>query len=306
MQTVKHLYTILLSFIWCNCFAQELKKAEAFKHYYKHIISQLTDSSLYGRPCCSSSETQAADLIAEEMKKLSGKKPHRQLFSILPKDSTQTCTSQNVYCYINNKSKKTIIIGAHYDHLGYGGSLSKSIGKKQIHPGADDNASGVALTLGLMKSKLWRLNKAYNYLFVAYSAHEVGLYGSAEFYRLCSEKFGSISLVINFDMVGRMDTIYRMQVVYGGLDFYNLKKIFPEKDAMINSRLDDSTRLFQLDTKAFRESGIPCLSFTTGLHNDYHKTSDTEALINYNGIWLIQKKLMEFFTKPEQFQFKNQ
>lgn len=305
MKSAKTIVVLLLySLLAQQANAQLLQDDSAYLAYYKHVITRLSDTSMYGRPCCSTAEKLSADFIAAEMKKHSGKKVFRQRFKVFPKDSTQACTSQNVYCYINNKSKKTILIGAHYDHIGYGGTLSKSIGKKQIHPGADDNASGVALTLALLKSKLWKRNKAYNYLFAAYSAHEVGLYGSTEFSKMCSTGYGTLHLVINFDMVGRMDATTKMLVVHGGQDFLNLEKLFPEKDSLINTRLDDSTRLFMLDTKAFKEIGVPCLSFTTGLHNDYHKTSDNEPAINYKGIWLIHQKLLELLAKPEQIQFK--
>lgn len=269
------------------------------KIYYKQVIQFLSNDSLQGRPCCSEFEREAAEYIAKDMFYTGHSKVKFQKFTTEPKDSVKQCTSKNVYSFFNNGSKRTIVIGAHYDHIGWGGALSKSIGKRAIHPGADDNASGVALLLSLMKSyERWR-NTNYNYLFVTYSAHEVGLFGSTAFEKMATKKFKTISMVLNFDMVGRMSETERWLVVYGGKEYPELEKMFPENGEAVRCRLEDSTRLIQLDTKSYTQKNIPCLSFTTGLHDDYHKVSDTEKEINYDGIYAIQNKLEQFLNTIE-------
>ena len=231
--------------------------AEQTKAYLKDVVAFLASDSLRGRPCCSPYEIEASEFIAAEMRKSNLGIVKFQSFTLLPSDSVKSCKSRNVYCFVNNGSKKTVIIGAHYDHIGMGGVLSKSIGKSGIHPGADDNASGVALVLSLMKSSKQWMNKDFNYLFVNYSAHEIGLFGSAAFAKLAAKKFGKIDLVLNFDMVGRMVESERWLVVYGGKDYRKMSTIFPEDGELVRGRLEDSTRLFQVDTKAFKEKGIP-------------------------------------------------
>lgn len=282
------LVSLLLSFpYWCNA---QITDTSAFISYYAKIVNYLAQDELEGRACCSSGEQKAAEFIASEMKKANVKRVLYQSFRLQPKDSVTACKAKNIYAYIDNHQKQTILISAHYDHLGYGGSLSKSLGKSRIHPGADDNASGVAMMLGLMKNYSNWENDRFNYLFVAYSGHEVGLYGSDAFAKCVGKKHPNISWVINFDMVGRMTETERWLVVYGGKE-KGLENIFPENGEYIRGRLEDSTRLFQLDTKPFAEKGIPCLSFTTGIHDDYHKVSDTPDKINYSGLYQIQKKI---------------
>ncbi len=272
------------------------ERAEETKAYLKDVVSFLASDSLRGRPCCSQYEKEASEFIATEMRKTNLGIVKFQLFNLIPSGSGKACKSRNVCCFVNNGSKKTVIIGAHYDHIGMGGVLSKSIGKSGIHPGADDNASGVALLLSLMKSSESWMNSDCNYLFVTYSAHEVGLFGSTAFAKLTAKKFREINLVLNFDMVGRMVESERWLVVYGGKEYKKVQTIFPEDGELVRGRMEDSTRLFQLDTKAFKEKGIPCLSFTTGIHTDYHKISDKESEINYRGIYQIQKKIEQFLS----------
>lgn len=270
--------------------------AEQTKIYLKKVISFLASDSLQGRPCCSQYEIEASEYLAAEMRRINLGIVKFQSFTLLPSDSAKACKSRNLYCFVNNEHKKTVIIGAHYDHIGMGGVLSKSIGKSGIHPGADDNASGVALLLSLMKNAKGWMNKDYNYLFVTYSAHEVGLFGSAAFAKMATKKFKKIEVVLNFDMIGRMVESERWLVVYGGKDYKKVPTVFLEDGELVRGRMEDCTRLFQLDTKAFKEKGIPCLSFTTGIHTDYHKVSDKESEINYNGIYQIQKKIEQFLS----------
>lgn len=262
--------------------------------YYKQVVNTLADDSMQGRPCCSVYEQKSAAFIATQLKSITGKKAKYQFFNLQAKDSLQPCKSTNVYYYKNNHADSTVIIGAHYDHLGYGGSLSKSLNKRGVHHGADDNASGIALMLGLLKTYQQWGSKNYNYLFVAYSAHEVGLYGSSEFAAMALTKYKPIAVTFNFDMVGRMDTTDKWIKI-----FTNAFTTEILQAAMLNNcklRMGETATLLQLDTKAFMENKINCISFTTGLHDDYHKISDTAQKINYTGIYYVQQAV-EYILK---------
>jgi len=112
-------------------------------------------------------------------------------------------TGTNVIGYIDNGAPKTIILGAHYDHLGYGEDHnSLSTGEKAIHNGADDNASGTAALLELgrqLKSARFRNN---NFILVAFSGEELGLFGSKYFTAHAPISMAQVNFMINMDMVG--------------------------------------------------------------------------------------------------------
>jgi Zn-dependent M28 family amino/carboxypeptidase len=204
-------------------------------------------------------------------------------------DTGKLLTGSNIYCYLDNGADSTILISAHYDHLGMGGGEhSRSYGKTGIHPGADDNASGVALMMGLTRSyKRWR-QKRYNYLFVGYAAHEVGLYGSAAFSNYCNSHFKPVCLAVNFDMVGRLDVHERTIAIYGFPSLYKDGKMMQSGESDVRIYTDEPEKIFITDCKSFAEQGIHCLSFTTGLHADYHKVSDIATKINYDGMYTMQ------------------
>ena len=148
-------------------------------------VTFLADDKLEGRQTGTDGEKAAADYLAKRFKDLNlepkGTTGYFQDFTFRPKtgphqevkytssNTDSTITGRNILAFLNNNANQTVIIGAHYDHLGYGeeGSLYRGEGK-EIHNGADDNASGVAVMLNLA-SKLKNNNKENNYLFLAFS-----------------------------------------------------------------------------------------------------------------------------------------
>jgi Zn-dependent M28 family amino/carboxypeptidase len=277
---------------------REMKNNSA---YYKEIVSVLANDSLHGRATSTIYEDKSVNFIGKKFKEFKRFKPKFQQFNYSRKDSTTIKTSKNIYCYIDNKAKTTILIGAHYDHLGMGEGISRSYNKKGIHNGADDNASGVALLLGLAKKfKTWE-NKKYNYLFVSYSAHEIGLFGSAAFSKFAKENFKPIALALNFDMVGRLDNDRKVMNVYGSHTLTNTQSQTMNLVAFDGNLMTNfSDKIYECDLKTFAEDCVPCLTFTTGIHSDYHTIDDDEVFINYNGIIVIEsyilKLLKSFFN----------
>jgi Zn-dependent M28 family amino/carboxypeptidase len=280
---MKQLIVCTLLFLF-NLSLGQNQKDKNNSMYLKEIISVLANDSLQGRATSTIYEDKAANYISKKFKK----------FNYSRKDSSTIKTSRNIYCYIDNKAKTTILIGSHYDHLGLGEGISRSYGKKGIHNGADDNASGVALLLGLSKNfKTWE-NKKYNYLFVCYSAHEIGLFGSASFSKFAKENFKPIALAFNFDMVGRLDKERKVMNVYGRHTLtysqnQKMEAVFFDGILMTNF----SDKVYECDLKTFAENGIPCLTFTTGIHSDYHKITDDEEFINYKGMIQIEKYILD-------------
>jgi aminopeptidase YwaD len=194
-------------------------------------------------------------------------------------------TGTNIVGYINNNAEKTVVIGAHYDHLGYGedGSSRYAGTDKAIHNGADDNASGVGALLAIAdKVKRNVTLKKYNYLFIAFSAEELGLLGSKAIVNDANFSAASISYMLNLDMVGRLNAERKLSV--GGVG------TAPVWGTVLNSfktnfKLSyDSSGLGPSDHASFYSVNIPVLFFFTGTHTDYHKPSDDADKINYVGI----------------------
>lgn len=199
--------------------------------------------------------------------------------------------SKNIIGFINNNAPYTIVLGAHYDHLGYGedGNSMIRTGEKLIHNGADDNASGTAalieLAFLLKKSK----SKNYNYLFTAFSAEELGLNGSKYFVENPTIPLTSINYMINMDMVGRMNDSTKAITVGGYGTSPSWSPLFNDIENKYFTIKFDSSGTGPSDHTSFYRKDIPVLFFFTGLHTDYHKPSDDADKINYNGQLQIVK-----------------
>jgi hypothetical protein len=189
----------------------------------------------------------------------------------------------NVLAYLPGKTDQYIIIGAHYDHLGRGDSNSlapSQIG--QIHPGADDNASGTAGVLELarmfapMKGQLDR-----GILFASFSGEELGLLGSAEWVKEPTLPLDKCIAMLNMDMIGR---IKDNKVYIGGVGTGTTFKADLEqaqKQSNSGFKFEYSAGGYSAsDHTSFVAKKIPVLFFFSGLHSDYHKPSDTWDKIN--------------------------
>ncbi len=198
-------------------------------------------------------------------------------------------TSQNILGYIDNHSKYTIVIGAHYDHLGLGeNGNSLYRGTPSIHNGADDNASGVASIIELARKIKGEEEtyKNYNYLFVSFSGEELGLYGSKSFVDNMSNQIDSLKIdcMINLDMVGRLGNKEKNLEING-------VGSSPSFDTIINSISMENIRVKKglggigpSDHSSFYLKNIPVLHFFTGQHEDYHKPSDDAEEVNIAGM----------------------
>ncbi|MFT3884525.1 MAG: M28 family peptidase [Flavobacteriales bacterium] len=197
-------------------------------------------------------------------------------------------TGHNVVGLLDNGRPGTVVIGAHYDHLGYGHEGSLYRGKPAIHNGADDNASGVALMLQLAHD-LRGLSgaKDNNYLFIAFSGEEKGLYGSNWWTKHPTLPLGSLDYMINLDMVGRLDSTSDVSISGVGTSpvWAGVKDI---KDGALNVRTSEGG-VGPSDHTSFYLQGIPAIHFFTGSHADYHKPSDDEDKINYDGMLRITR-----------------
>ena len=274
----------------------------------KEDVAFLASDALEGRQTGSDGEQKAATYIAERFQNIGlqekGTEKYFQTFSFRPKtdphqevnytvkDGDSTITGTNVIGYIDNKAENTII-GAHYDHLGYGAEGSLHRGERAIHNGADDNASGVAVLLNLA-GRLKAKNTNNNYLFMAFSGEEMGLLGSNYFVKNPTIDTKKVDYMINMDMVGRLKADSAL-AVYG----VGTSPIFKQTVTANNSKFKivaKESGVGPSDHTSFYHADIPVLHFFTGQHEDYHKPTDDTEKLNYEGMQTISNYIFEIIT----------
>jgi hypothetical protein len=193
---------------------------------------------------------------------------------------------------------EAIVIGAHYDHLGHGGSGSLAANSTEIHHGADDNASGTAAIIELARQLAADKDNKRTLIFIAFSGEEEGLFGSNFYVNNPIFPLDRTVAMINLDMVGRLNdkklTIGGMGTASEWQDLIN-EKNKNHMEALATSPFPNEYRfspfVLQLsddgfgpsDHSSFYGKKVPVLFFFTGTHNDYHKPTDTAEKINYTG-----------------------
>jgi len=291
----------LLVFFASASVAQDISTAEIKKN-----IGFLASDLLKGRGTGTAEETAAANFIAAHFKKLKlspkGNKGYIYDFTFktpaTPHDTVGTGEerkSKNVVAFLNNNAKYTIVIGAHYDHLGLGqdhNSLDANPEGK-IHNGADDNASGTAGVIEL--ARYFATNKKkekYNFLFICFSGEELGLIGSKKWCEKPTLPLDSINYMINMDMIGRLQDSTNKIIIYGVGTSPTWVPLIEKMPAAFSIK-KDSSGIGPSDQTSFYLKNIPVLHFFTGQHTDYHKPGDDADKINYEG----EKKVLEYIVK---------
>ncbi len=183
---------------------------------------------------------------------------------------------------------ETIIIGAHYDHLGNGGMGSLAFGSRDIHNGADDNASGTTTVLELARRLARRTDPLpRRVVFMLFSGEERGLLGSAHYCEHPLFPLQNTVTMINFDMVGRLNADNDLTVFGAGTSpgFDKLVEVLAGSQGLHPKLIQGSRGEFnQSDHASFYAKGLPVLFFFTGTHPDYHKPSDDTDKINFGGM----------------------
>lgn len=271
-----------------------------------------------GRGTGSKQNDKAAKYIAKEFKKYRltplGTNGYFQEFTakvkrVVVPDSIRT--ARNVIGFLDNHAEKTIVIGAHYDHLGEGkqGSSLAENSYGIIHNGADDNASGVAGLLEL--ARYYSSNKAQepvNFLFIAFGAEELGLVGSRHFVSHPTLPLESIHWMLNMDMIGRFNPENGVSIIG-----YGTSPQFEE----IYAKIENSPFIKHYtgyegrggsDQTSFYEKEIPVLFFHTGGHPDYHRPTDDAEKVDYLSLKKIielEQAFIEHSFSIDQMHFRN-
>jgi len=202
-----------------------------------------------------------------------------------------------------------IVIGAHYDHLGIDQLLEASMYKgkdKQIHNGADDNASGttgvleIAEKFASVKDQLKR-----SIIFLAFSGEEKGILGSTFYVNNPSVPIENIVTMINMDMIGRLNEESNLTIIGAGTSS-KWKNLLNEKNSYGFKLAFSDGGSGGSDHQSFSNKNIPVMFFFTGTHPDYHKPSDDWDKINFPGeekvgnfVFDIAYAIQQFETKPD-------
>lgn len=195
-----------------------------------------------------------------------------------------TLATCNIGARLPGSGPRTIVVGAHMDHLGQGTSSSLAPGQQAVHNGADDNASGVATMLAIAAelARVPREARPYNLEFVAFGAEEMGLLGSKHYVEhLAPAARAATVAMLNFDMVGRQQDT---KVIVAGVGTSSVWPKLLERAAAGAVEILPSTDGFGAsDQASFYAAGLPVLHFFTGTHGDYHKPTDDLDKINFEG-----------------------
>ena len=200
--------------------------------------------------------------------------------------STTKIETENIVGFLQGNSDSSLIITAHYDHLGGNGDT--------YFPGADDNASGVAAMLEIAEAFAHKNTLGCNIIFLATTAEEEGMIGSDFYVNDTIFDSARIALNVNLDMLGRIDNKHSSNECYiysvGTDEHNNLKELQKQATAILNNgyydySMDKTADLsgfyHRADQYNFYSKGVSAILFTSGLHDDYHKPTDSARLINY-------------------------
>ena len=273
----------------------------------KKDISYLASDTLKGRGTSSHEEIIAANYIAKSFKKChliaKGNEDYLYHFSFKknsnPHDTSNTSIPErkgiNVIGFLDNNAENTIVIGAHYDHLGLGydhNSLDANPENK-IHNGADDNASGTSGVLELARYfSSNKIKENYNFLFICFSGEELGLLGSKKWCDNPTIDLTKINYMINMDMIGRLNDSTKKLLVYGVGTSPTWVPLLDKTNTYFSIK-KDSSGIGPSDQTSFYLKDIPVLHFFTGQHSDYHKPTDDAEKINVSG----EKKVLEYIVE---------
>lgn len=288
----------------CNSVAYAQDKANVLQDMRVDVI-YLASDYLQGRETGTEGEVLAAQYITKRFQEMGllpkgDKDSYEQEFEFMHSSNPHETGGEerkgkNLIGYLDNGAASTVIIGAHYDHIGRGAFGSRYLDGPVIHNGADDNASGVAALLYLaeaLKKANWKKN---NYLFIAFSGEELGLYGSKHFVKNPTIDLSTVNYMLNMDMLGRLKE--NTLVINGAGTSPSWKSTFEKIEEPVLDIQTHDSGIGASDHTSFYLADLPALHFFTGSHEDYHKPSDDSRLINFDGIYDVSQYMLALIEK---------
>ncbi len=222
--------------------------------------------------------------------------PNGTVAEIQTKTEPNPVTGRNVYGIIPGNDpvlkNQFIVLGAHFDHLGWG-DVAAIDGTEKLHRGADDNGSGPSLILEIARYLKNEKTNRRSIMIQFYSGEELGLLGSAAFIKTPTINLDMITAMFNFDMVGNLTnnrielsgtgtspTFSELLVYKNGMDIVDVPRLRPDSDQFV-----------------FGNKGIPCLFFHTFLHERYHRDTDQMDKINFAGMAQVGALAIDYLTR---------
>ena len=228
---------------------------------------------------------------------------------VIERSGTETKNVVGVLEGAGPLADETVVIGGHYDHLGHGGmgSGSMAIFSRDIHNGADDNASGTAMVLELARRLGARRDPMpRRVVFIAFSGEERGLLGSLYYVAHPLFPLSSTVMMVNFDMVGRLNAKNELTMIGTGTTpgIDALVDVLGKSAGLTIKKVSGMTDGFGgSDHQSFYGKQVPVLFAFTGIHADYHRPSDDTDLINFPGMARIADYLelitLDVVRRPE-------
>jgi len=292
-----------------NEFAAEIKADDLKEHLYI-----FASDILEGRKTGEKGQKMAANYITAYYKNLGLKAPkgHDNYLQEIPKaffNGESNADSENVIAYIRGSEKpdEFVVISAHYDHLGMDG--------EEVYNGADDDGSGTSAVLEIaqafQKAKKAGYGPKRSILFLNLTGEEEGLYGSKYYTSHPIFPLANTVANLNIDMVGRVDKkhknkpdyIYLIGADKLSIDLHKLSEETNKKythlklDYKYNDESDPNRFYYRSDHYNFAKNNIPVIFYFNGVHEDYHKITDTADKINYE--LLAKRTQLVFYTAWE-------
>ncbi len=276
-------------------------------------INTLASDTLKGRGFGSAELDLAADFIAAKFRE-AGLRPlgdendsYFQQWTERDGNPARQTELKNIVGFIPGTNpefnKQSVVVGAHYDHLGLGWPEGRQEDKGKIHPGADDNASGVAVLIELATVLSKNAAPERNVVFVAFSGEEAGKKGSKH-YVSNQDQFPTAQTMamINLDTVGRLDN--KNLLVLGAGSAREWVHIFRGAGFVTGVNIEVvSEELDSSDQKSFQEAGIPAVQLFSGPHLDYHRPTDTLDKIDPDGlvkVAMVGKEAVEYLANRKE------
>ena len=265
-------------------------------------IAFLADESLAGRGLGTPQLDHAADYIAEQFRAAGlrpggdGDEAYFQTWQATPGNSSEPVTLKNIIAILPGtdpeRAGESLVIGAHYDHLGRGESGAHTGDEGRIHPGADDNASGIAVMLELARVLAGK-PPARTIVFVAFTGEENGRLGSRHYVQRSKDyPVGKTIAMVNLDTVGRLGQ--RPLTVFGSGTAREWVHILRGAGYVSGVPIQDVADDFgSSDQTSFIEAGVPAVQLFSGVHQDYHRPGDTGDKIDLPGLVKTAKVLKE-------------
>ncbi len=277
-------------------------------------VKFLSSDELKGRALATEELDQAAEYIARKFQEAGlkpagdGKDSYFQIWEDEVGDKTENkVIIKNIIGVIPGKKQEwhdqSIVVGAHYDHLGIVNPDVQKENQRQIYYGADDNASGISLLIELARVLSKSLNPERSVVFVAFTGEEAGKKGS-KYYITNRKRYPANNCIgmLNLDTVGRLGKNKLLVLEAGSAKewvyiFRGASYVAGVEIETVSGELDSS------DQKSFQEAGVPAVQLFTGPHTDYHKSTDSADKIDSEGlvkVATVAKEVIEYLAKREQ------